>query len=223
MLIIGHRGAKGLAPENTLVSFQKALACGVDAIELDVWCSADKQLMVIHDETLERTTTQKGLVNHFTTLELQKLGIPTLEDVFLLVNQQCVINVEIKDPNATEKVVALMEHYVNNKGWNYSQFQISSFFWDALATVFRLNTSIPVGVLTENDIASALLFAKQINAHSINPYYKLLDATNTKAIQENGFKLYTWTVNVPEDVIFVKMLQVDGIITDFPDRFLPEF
>ena len=223
MLIIGHRGAKGLAPENTLVSFQKALACGVDAIELDVWCSADAQLMVIHDETLDRTTTQKGLVNHFTALALQKLGIPRLEDVFLLVNQQCVINVEIKDPNATEKVVTLMEHYVNNEGWNYSQFQISSFIWDALATVFRLNTSIPVGVLTENDIASALLFAKQINANSINPYYKLLDATNTKAIQENGFKLYTWTVNVPEDVIFVKMLQVDGIITDFPDRFLPEF
>jgi glycerophosphoryl diester phosphodiesterase len=125
--------------------------------------------------------------------------------------------VEIKDPNATEKVVALMEHYVDHKGWNYSQFQISSFLWDALFTVFRLNTSIPVGVLTENDIDSALLYAKKINAHSINPCYKLLDVSNTKLIQENGFKLYTWTVNVPEDVIFVKMLQVDGIITDFPD------
>ena len=60
MLIIGHRGAKGLVPENTLVSFQKALACGVDAIELDVWCSADAQLMVIHDETLDRTTLKGG-------------------------------------------------------------------------------------------------------------------------------------------------------------------
>lgn len=218
MLIIGYRGAKGLAPENTLVSFKKALTCAVDAIELDVWCSADDQLMVIHDQTLNRTTAQRGFVNQFTAMALQQLGIPTLEEVFNLINQQCIINIEIKDPNATKKVVALIEHYVNQRGWSYSNFQISSFLWQVLATVFWLNPSVELGVLIENDIASALLFAKKINAHSINPYYKLLNATNTKAIQEKGFKLYTWTVNAPEDSIFVKMLQVDGIITDFPDR-----
>ena len=78
---IGHRGAKGYATENTLVSFQKAIELGVDGIELDVHLSIDGEIIVIHDDTIDRTTSQKGFVKDFTSTELEILKIPTLEAV----------------------------------------------------------------------------------------------------------------------------------------------
>ena len=218
MLKIGHRGAKGYVAENTIASFKKALDLGVDGIELDVHLSSDGEIMVIHDETMDRTTAAKGFVKDCTSLELNKLGIPTLEAVLQLINQKCHVNIEIKAENATEKVVALVEKYILENNWNYHQFQISSFIWESLEQISKLNSSILLGVLTENEVENALAFAKKINAHSINPYFKLLNSENVTAIHRNGFKIYTWTVNSEEDLTFVKSLNVDGIISDFPDR-----
>ena len=91
ILKIGHRGAKGYVAENTLASFQKAIDFCVDGIELDVHLSSDAKVVVIHDETINRTTSLQGFVNDFTALELNKLGIPTLENVlnFFLPNNWC--------------------------------------------------------------------------------------------------------------------------------------
>ncbi|MFY8009995.1 MAG: glycerophosphodiester phosphodiesterase, partial [Flavobacterium sp.] len=94
MLKIGHRGAKGHLPENTLASFEKAMALGVDMIELDVRLSLDTIPMVIHDETIDRTTSKTGLVTDYSAKELQHFGIPTLRDVFELIDNRCEINVE---------------------------------------------------------------------------------------------------------------------------------
>jgi glycerophosphoryl diester phosphodiesterase len=218
MLKIGHRGAKGYVAENTLASFKKALHLEVDGIELDVHLSSDGEIMVIHDETIDRTTAAKGFVKDCTALELNKLGIPTLENVLELINQKCLVNIEIKDKIATEKVVSLIEKYVLKNNWNYHQFQISSFIWESLERISKLNSSILLGVLTENEVENALAFANKINAHSINPYFKLLNSENVIAIHRNGFKIFTWTVNSEEDLTFVKSLNVDGIISDFPDR-----
>lgn len=218
MLKIGHRGAKGYKPENTLASFAKAIELNVDAIELDVHLSSDGEIMVIHDETLNRTTTKTGFVSDYSASELKRLGIPTLEEVILLVNRRCVINIEIKEATATPKVLQLIEKSVNEQHWNYQQFQISSFNWEALSMVSKINSKIAIGVLAEASIEKALAFAIQIKAHSINPYFKLLNSENVNLIHSNGFKIYTWTVNTPEDLIFVKSLNVDGIISDFPDR-----
>ena len=218
MLKIGHRGAKGYKPENTLASFAKAIELYVDAIELDVHLSSDGEIMVIHDETLNRTTTKTGFVSDYSASELKKLGIPTLEEVILLVNRRCVINIEIKEATATPKVLQLIEKSVNEQHWKYIQFQISSFNWEALSMVSKINSKIAIGVLAEASIEKALAFAIQIKAHSINPYFKLLNSENVNLIHSNGFKIYTWTVNTPEDLIFVKSLKVNGIISDFPDR-----
>ena len=218
MLKIGHRGAKGYKPENTLASFAKAIELYVDAIELDVHLSSDGEIMVIHDETLNRTTTKTGFVSDYSASELKKLGIPTLEEVILLVNKRCVINIEIKEATATPKVLQLIEKSVNEQHWKYIQFQISSFNWEALSMVSKINSKIAIGVLAEASIEKALAFAIQIKAHSINPYFKLLNSENVNLIHSNGFKIYTWTVNTPEDLIFVKSLKVNGIISDFPDR-----
>ncbi len=218
MLKIGHRGAKGHVAENTLASFEKAIALNVDAIELDVHLSSDNEIMVIHDATIDRTTTKKGFVKEFSSIVLKELKIPTLEDVFHLINHRCIINIEIKDANATKKVIQLIEKFINEHDWKYNQFHISSFDWLVLEEVAETNSEIAIGVLTEDSIETALAFAKKINAHSINPYFKILNQEKANLIRANGFKIYTWTVNSAEDIIFVKSLQVDGIISDFPDR-----
>lgn len=215
---IGHRGAKGHAAENTLASFQKAIELGVDGIELDVHLSLDGKAMVIHDDTVDRTTSQKGLVTHFSAKELEPLGIPTLESVFDLVNKHCFINVELKTYKTADKVVEIIGHYVAEKSWNYDQLIVSSFDWNALQQVHFLNDKIRIGILTNTDLALASAFAKFIKAYSIHPYYHLLNAENVAQIQSKNFKVYPWTINEPEDIIFAKSLKVDGIITDFPDR-----
>lgn len=218
MLKIGHRGAKGYVAENTLASFQKALDLKVDGIELDVHFSSDGKVVVIHDETIDRTTSKKGLVNDITASELKKMNIPTLKEVLDLIDKRCFVNIEIKDSKATHSVLQIIQNYISEKNWNINLFQVSSFDWTILEVCYLENNQIQLGVLTENSIEEALTFAGKINAHSINPYYKLLNSENVKLLQENKFKIYTWTVNDEEDITFVKSLQVDGLISDFPDK-----
>ena len=224
MLKIGHRGAKGYEPENTFVSFQKALDMQVDGIELDVHLSSDSEIIVIHDETIDRTTNGKGFVNTLSLLELSairidgKYEIPTLKEVFDLVNQDCFINIELKSYEATDKVVSLVEKYVTKKGWKYDRFLVSSFDWNALQQVAFLNDKIPIGVLTETDLDLALAFAKFIQAKSIHPHFHLLTKENTAQIQQKGLQVFPWTINEVEDIQKIKTFNVNGIITDFPNR-----
>jgi glycerophosphoryl diester phosphodiesterase len=214
MYKIGHRGAKGHVAENTLASFQKAIDLGVDMIELDIQLSLDKVPMVIHDTTVDRTTLSSGLVTDFSAKELQKLGIPTLAAVFELVQNRCEINVEIKSFSATQSVLDLIAKNVFDK----HKILISSFDWNALQEVRFHDEEIRIGVLTETDLDLALAFAKFIKAYSIHPYYHLLTAENVQKIKEKHFKIFPWTINEPTAIIFVKSLNVDGIITDFPER-----
>ena len=218
MLKIGHRGAKGHEPENTLVSFEKAIHLNADGIELDVHLSSDGEIMVIHDETIDRTSSGKGFVNQFTALELKKLGIPKLIEVLNLVNQKCFINIELKGNGTAKPVIALMEYYISEKTWNYDDFLISSFDWKMLGEVHLLNPKIRIGILTKESVEEALAFAKKIKAFSIHPDYRLLTKENVALMQKNGFEVYPWTVNSTEDIQKIKSFNVNGIISDFPDR-----
>jgi glycerophosphoryl diester phosphodiesterase len=224
MLNIGHRGAKGYEPENTLLSFQKAIDIGVDGIELDVHLSSDLAIMVIHDETLDRTTNGKGFVNELSLQELKTFQIekentiPTLIEVFDLVNKHCFINIELKGKGTYKPVINLIEHYIEEKNWNYGHFIISSFNWSALQEVRKWNAKIPIGVLTHTDLDLAIAIAKFIKAETIHPYFHLLTKENTKKMQNEGFKVFAWTVNETEDIQKIKSFHVNGIISDFPDR-----
>lgn len=224
MLKIGHRGAKGYEPENTLIGFEKALALGVDQIELDIHLSADGEIMVIHDETVDRTTNGSGLVKSFTRLELQQFQIekqqyvPTLTEVLNLIDKKCSVNIEIKSSDLAEKLVVIIEHFVTEKLWKYEHFLVSSFEWNNLEQVRLLNPKIPIAVLTETDIEHALAFAKKIKAQAINPDFQLLTNKNVSKMQHAGLKVFPWTLNEIADIKKIKEYKVDGIISDFPDR-----
>lgn len=219
MLKIGHRGAKGHVPENTIESFLKAFELGADGIELDVHLSADEEAVVIHDATVDRTIhNASGFVNDFTVAECQKIGIPTLVKVFHILPENAFLNIEIKEPKATKIVVATIEKFVRLKEIKYQNIVVSSFNWEVLKEIKAVNKAIQVGVLTEDTIATAFEFATTIQAYSINPYFKLLTQDFIQKAKENQFKIHTWTVNSLEDITFVKNFGVDAIISDFPDR-----
>ena len=217
-LKIAHRGASGYEPENSLIAFQKAIELQTDGIELDVHLSADGELVVIHDETIDRTTNGKGFVNKLTALELKKYGIPTLVEVLDWVNRRCFLNIELKGIGTSKPVIDLMEHYISNKNWNYKDFIVSSFDWKMLEETQLLNPKIQIGVLTEESISAALAFVKKIKAYSIHPDYRLLTKDNVALMQENGFAVFPWTVNSIEDIQKIKSFHVNGIISNFPDR-----
>lgn len=224
MLKIAHRGAKAYEPENTLKAFQKALDLNSDGIELDVHLSVDGHIIVIHDETVDRTTNGKGLANTFSLSELksflidEKYQIPTLNEVFDLVDKNCLINIELKGLGTPSKVVQLIEQYISEKNWNYNHFIVSSFDWNMLQETSNLNPNILIGVLTEENLDKALAFAELIKAHAIHPDYQLLTQENTKKMQEKGFLVFPWTVDTDEDIQKIKSYNVDGIISDFPDK-----
>ena len=215
---IGHRGAAGYSPENTLISFQKAIDLKVDGIELDVHLSLDGAIMVIHDETLDRTTNGKGLVKNFSASQLKELGIPTLIEVLDLAKQKCFVNIELKGIGTAKPVVDLIAYSVSEKIWNSNNFLVSSFDWKMLEEVQLLNPKIRIGVLTEESVSAALAFAKKLKAYSIHPDYQLLTKENVALMQENGFEVYPWTVNSIEDIQKIKAFNVNGIISDFLDR-----
>lgn len=224
MLKIAHRGAKAYEPENTLQAFQKALDLNSDGIELDVHLSSDDQIIVIHDETIDRTANGKGLVSSFSLAEIKsflidgKYQIPTLNEVFDLINKRCLINIELKGLATPNKVVALIEEYISEKNWNYNHFIVSSFDWNMLQETSNLNPNIPIGVLTEENLETALAFAEKIKAKAINPDFQLLNAENVQKIQEKGFLVFPWTVNTEKDIQEMKSYNINGIISDNPDK-----
>jgi len=223
-LNIGHRGAKGHEPENTLPSFQKALDLNVDGIELDVHVCKTGELIVIHDFTVDRTTNGSGTVSELTLSEIKALRIndhievPTLEEVLELVGKKCLINIELKGRHTAKPVSHLIEKYILEKEYKYEDFIVSSFQREELEMMYLINPKVHLGVLSQASVTQALEWATAFSAKAIHPHFSLLTEENVQKTQEQGFKIYTWTINETEDIERIKAYNIDGIITDFPER-----
>lgn len=223
-IVIGHRGAKGHIVENSLPSIEKGIELGSDAIEIDVFKIADGSVVVFHDDTLDRLTKASGSIEKYTKSTLDEVlleggvKIPTLEEVLDLIDKRAVLNIELKGAGTAAPVYKIMKKYMADKGWKKEDFIISSFKWDELEEMRGLDNEISIGVLTSKDMIGAMEEAKKVNAVAIHPHFKALTKENVAEAQKEGFKIYTWTVNTPEDIKLVKSLYVDGVITDYPER-----
>ncbi|SKB30320.1 glycerophosphoryl diester phosphodiesterase [Maribacter arcticus] len=223
-LVIGHRGAMGHETENTLPSIQKAMDLGVDMIEIDVFKLKSGEVVVFHDDTVDRLTNGPGSIEGYNIIELKKLivngghQIPILQDVLKLIDNKVALNIELKGAGTADRVNFIMNYYINKKNWSPENFIISSFNWDELKEMRKLNPDVAIAVLTEENPIDAIPMAKELQAVAINPYFKKLDLDVANQIHDAGFKIYTWTVNEPEDIDAMKKLAVDGIITNFPER-----
>ena len=224
ILKIGHRGAKAYVAENTIESIQKALELGADGVEIDVHVCASGELVVFHDFTMDRMTNGTGEISKKTLSELKKLKvhggfqIPVLEEVLDAIDKKCLLNIELKGRHSASKTCEVIQSYVKHKGWQYQHFIVSSFQYQELDDVFKVDKNIPLAVLTEADVFDALEFAETIKAVSIHPDFILLTKENVKQVHAKGYKVITWTVNDAKSINRMKSYGVDGIISDNPDR-----
>ncbi len=222
---IGHRGAWGYEPENTLRSFERAIvACGVDMIELDVQLCKSGELIVIHDKKVDRTTNGTGYVADKTLQELKQLDagkgeqIPTLREVFECVNRRVKIDIELKGPGTVEPVIALIEEYVQQRGWQYDDFIVTAFDHYKLKELLDLAPHIPVGALLEGIPLDHGAFAHNMNVPVIGASKNHIDQAYVDAIHASGMKVVVFTADDPDDIADMKALGVDGIISNYPDR-----
>lgn len=224
ILKVGHRGAKGHIAENTLESIEYALTCNIDAIEIDVHRCNSGELVVIHDFTLDRTTNGSGEVAKRDWKVLKELKvegkyrIPLLTEVLDLIEGKCTINIELKGLNTADAACEIVEEYVENHGWKYSDFIVSSFQKNELFEVRRFDDHVPMAVLSKASVSEAIELGKRLNATYIHPSLGIITRDGVKNCHDAGFKVNVWTVNEPADIERMRGFGVDGIISDFPDR-----
>ncbi len=220
MITIGHRGCAGLEPENTLLGFRRAIALGVDFIELDIRLTKDRQLVVIHDGTLDRTTNMKGLVSDYTYLELKKAdagkkeNLPLLFDVFSLVENSAVkIQVELKEPGMAELLTAAVAGaHMTEK------VHVISFWHRELVKVKKLNCLLQAGVLTVSNPAGVQNLFKDTLADFISIVHDMADQVLVEEVHRINKKIYVWgKIDSRQKVDRLTALGVDGIASDYPD------
>ena len=231
--IFAHRGSKGTHPENTLASFKEAVRVGSDGIELDVHLTKDGHLVVIHDETVDRTTNGTGEIRNLTLAEIKAMDagswfhnkyagekIPTLEEVLLLLTElgfNGQLNIELKTDviqykGLVEKCLALQ----SAKDWPFA-IVYSSFNPYTLVELKEANPSQEIGLLFESK-EWAHKGDAMLEKEAYHPDLKLLDW----AIEwnRNQLPLRVWTVNEDTDINRCFELQIEAIFTDYPEKAL---
>jgi glycerophosphoryl diester phosphodiesterase len=231
--IFAHRGARRAAPENTLPAFQAALDMRADGVELDVHCSKDGQLMVIHDFDVDATTNEHGPVSNFTADQLAHMdaaahfeggfattGIPTLLQVLDLIDDRCRINVEVKsmDMLGGDQVEPLLA--IIRERDLYDQVIVSSFNPITLIKLRWLDKRVDIGLLHQlalPDYLRAAWLSPIIQPQAVHPYHELVDAEYMAWAKSQGCAVNTWTVNDVDEARRLAALGVDVIMTDEPD------
>jgi len=223
LFCFGHRGAAGYEPENTLRSVRKALELGAHGVEVDVQLVEDR-LVVIHDDTLDRTTNGTGLVVETSFAHLRSLDagkgeqIPTLEEVFDAVNRRAVINVELKGPGTAAPVTQLIGQYMHDRGWSSDDFLVSAFDHGQIQAAKRLLPDIRIGPLIAKVPPGLAAFAEQLGAWSLHPARRYLTPELVADAHRRGLKVFAYTVNRPSEIAALGALGIDGVFSDYPDR-----
>ena len=229
LIVTGHRGASGNAPENTLASLEKAMDFGVDFSEIDVQLTADKQVVLLHDETLARTTDDSGFVYHKNLADLKKLDagtwfspkfpnerIPTLAEAIELVNGYMKLNIEIK----MSEEMAELPHKVVEIIRSYDfvdQCIVTSFDSMAIKRVKEIAPEITTGLIFYGKYEQGVF---QGDWEILSCERKVVDSTFVQQARKAKKKIHVWTVNEPTEIKRLIALNVDGIISDYPERAL---
>lgn len=253
--IFGHRGARGSYPENTILSFKKAIDQGVDGLELDVHLTKDGEVVVIHDETLNRTTNGSGWINELTLEEIKQVSagspfthfpeyqdawdserVPTLKEVLKLLTPYPIeLNIELKTyaiayKGIEEKVHSIVEGYGNGRKVVYSSFHLPSLMRmkkvnpDAsIALLLNEGISHPSDYIETFDLEALHLNKNILLPKTANIGQSIQDRKNShedNTMRLNGLyeKVRVWTVNDQNQMDQLLELQVNAIITDFPEK-----
>jgi glycerophosphoryl diester phosphodiesterase len=221
-IYIAHRGASGHEPENTLLSFSRALELGALWVEFDVRVVQGEPI-VFHDRSLQRLAHTSGIIERQTLERIRSIrlakdqGIPLLSEVLDLLRGRACAQVELKGAGSGV-VTALALLKALQEGWDASQFLVSSFDHSELLAFRATAPIIPIGLLTYGYPMVCIENAQKIGAMSVHLHLDAVTEDRVKQIHAAGFKVFVYTVNDPEDMRELVALGVDGIFTDFPDR-----
>lgn len=226
-----HRGASGYAPENTLPAFQKAVEMKADGVELDIQLTKDGELVVIHDETVDRVSDGTGFVRDYTLEELRRLDvsrpisgfrtvrIPTLAEVLeelkptgLTVNIECKTGIFFY-PGLEEKMLKMVrDMQMTERIW------CSSFNHESVLRVKALCPEMKTGFLVQDVLADAAGYTRQHGVMALHPaLYHMQDPELIRKCKENGLAVHIWTVNDQKDMEELCRAGADALITNYPD------
>lgn len=237
-LIISHRGGRSWAPENTLAAFRMSLEIGADGLELDVHRCASGELVVIHDESVNRTTNGVGLIEDITCPELKRLSagawwdeehgepgehrfsderIPLLEEVLDLVDGRALINIELKNapvayPGIEEDLLSLLEGYRHKE-----KIIVSSFDHKLMLALKKSDPSIKTALLADALFVDMLSLAGQIGAGYWHPCFGSLRQDAVEEAHQAEIIVNAWTINNPREWATAIEWGIDGIVTDDPE------
>lgn len=215
---MGHRGAAGLEPENTLRSIRRALELGVTAVEVDVHLSRDGRLVVIHDDTLDRTTNGRGRVRDFTFAELQRLDagkgerIPSLEEVAELVTPQAHLIVEVKAPVAGP----VLTEFVRSQRL-FERVHAISFWHPVVKAMKATEPRLRTGVLLVGCPADPAGLARAALADALVLHYAYVTPELVAQAHAAGLLVFIWNIDDIETLKPYLTLSLDGIGTNRPD------
>ena len=233
--IFGHRGASGTAPENTLEAFDLAARMGAHGVELDVHCCRSGELVVAHDETVDRVSDGSGFIRDCSLKELKSFAfnrthpeyrnarIPLLSEVFQLLRPTGLsVNIELKNsiidyPDLERKVLEEVA-----RDFDPERVIFSSFNHQSMIRMKRLDASVPCGLLYEAVLIRPWDYAKKLGMDAIHPHFSEIRLTPGGCADAHaaGIRVHTWTVNTPEAMDAVLREGADILITNFPDQAL---
>src|SRR5829696_967366 len=219
-LIYAHRGISAMHPENTLRAFRRALAIGVDGIELDVHPTADGIPVVIHDRDVGRTADGVGYVDQIPFVQLQTFDagdgerVPTLAEVLALVGDAAHLDIEIKGSDVERAVLEVLAQHPAVR------WAISSFAWDTLRTVRRLNPVAELWPLAERAGDDLIAIADELAAPAVSLLTGAYTAQNALTLHSAGLCVMVWTVNDPQEAQRVKDLGAFALCSDDPQRLM---
>lgn len=215
LLTVGHRGLMGVEPENTLRSFARAEAEGVDVLELDLHLSSDNALVVMHDAEVDRTTDGSGPVAGFTRERLRALDaglgerVPVFEEV--VAATRTPIQAEIKDRAAARVLCrAIEEHTLHDR------VTVISFHDDALRETREQLPGMPLVLVSGHSTPTVPERALALGARMVSCELRWLEAETVKRCHDEGIDVISWTVNTEDDLRRVRELGLDGVVTDMP-------
>jgi len=219
VLRIGHRGASGHAPENTVAAIQKGIALGVDFVEIDVRCTADGVLVVLHDETVNRTTDGKGRVDRLCLRDLEKLNagngehIPTLEEVLKIAAGKTGLMLELKIKGIAQQTVEAVREARFRDPVIYA-----SFLHEELTHVRTVDVDAALMVLFGGLSHATVSRAVKYGPSYVGLRHDKVTRTLVDSFHRADVLVVVYTANASRDIEHALSLDVDGVISNFPER-----
>lgn len=217
-ILIGHRGARAHAPENTLAGLETGIRLGADALEFDVQLHPSGNLFLLHDLRLERTTNGNGRAADCVWDSMRKLDagqterIPTLVEALDCIGQRAALNIELKTWNGTAAAVAKT---LRGRSGN---FLVSSFHLPELREFHRLMPEVPIAALYDGLPLRGFADALELGAEYVNLNCEFADEAMVAAARASSLKVLLYTVNHPDEIARWRAAGAAGVFTDYPER-----